>query len=306
MPETGTQNTGPGGKLERVYPLGETAANLVGFLSPQEAAGRRPVSGLELGIDSVLKHGDARLTIDTDLQRVAFQALQRCVSTTRAARASAVAMPVATSEILALADYPGYDPTRARMYPSEVWLCHAVTDEFAPGPLSGDWWLKTEGGTRVAEELGFGRPAGIGLPDETVGVLADSLSATRVSLLQLVQAYSVIADEGRMNRPRLVAPSAASRKPQAMSREQGIERTFAAQCLASMARDTEGGMEFLGAGGIAGPDSLSPVLVFVGVFPAGEPKYVVGVMLDRPLAGYYTPETARLLFEDIARCVSGQ
>lgn len=299
---------GVGGSLERVYPLGETAANLIGFTSPTEM--QKGTAGLELSMDSALsRHRDRplRVTIDAGLQHAAFQTLQRYVSGTRAARGSAVAMSVATGEILALADYPGYDPTRARMYPSEAWRSHAVTDELA----AGGWWLVTGGGRQVAEELGFGRPTGIGLPDETAGVLADSLPATRVSLLQLVQAYSMIADEGRgvttpLKRPRLVATQAASGKRPAMSRGQGVERTFAAQGLASMTRDTEDGMEFLGAGGIAGPDSLNPVLVFVGIFPAGEPKYVAGVMLDRPLAGYYTPETARLLFQEIARRVGGQ
>lgn len=304
--ETGMQNAEPGGKLERVYPLGETAANLVGFISTETQNG---AAGLELGMDSALsRHWDRplRVTIDAALQRAAFQTLQRYVSSTRTARASAVVMLSATGEILALADYPGFDATRARMYPSEVWRCHAATDEFTPGPLVGDWWLKTESARQVAGELGFGRPTGIGLPDETAGVLADSLPAIRVSLLQLVQAYSVIADEGRMEHPRLVALQSSNRKPQARSRDQGVERTFVAQSMASMTRDTEGGREFLGAGGIAGPDSFSPVLVFVGVFPAGEPKYVVGVMLDRPLAGYYTPETARLLCADIGRQVSEQ
>ena len=301
--ETGVQNAEPGGRLERVYPLGETAANLVGFISTETQNG---AAGLELGMDSALsRHWDRplRVTIDAVLQRAVFQMLQHYVSSTRTARASAVVMLSATSEILALADYPGYDPTRARMYPAEVWRCHPATDEFAPRPVVGDWWLNTEGGRQVAKELGLGRPTGIGLPDETAGVLADSLPATRVSLLQLAQAYSAIADGGRVNRPRLVAQTG---KTQVTDHEQSIERTFAAQCLASMTRDAEGGVEFLGVGGNAGPDSLSPVLVFVGVFPADGPKFAVAVMLDRPLAGYYTPETARVLFEDIARYVSGQ
>jgi cell division protein FtsI/penicillin-binding protein 2 len=58
--------------------------------------------------------------------------------------------------------------------------------------------------------------------------------------------------------------------------------------------------EFAGAGGIAEQDSAGPVLVYVGVLPAGKPRYVVGVVVDRPLSGYYTPESARLLFEEIA------
>jgi cell division protein FtsI/penicillin-binding protein 2 len=302
--EPGMQDSEPGGRLERLYPLGETAANLIGFTS--SADGRKGAAGLELGMDSVLSRHQGlplRVTIDADLQRAAFQTLQRYVSSTRAARASAVAMTAATGEVLALADCPGYDPTRARMYPSEAWRVHAVTDEFTPGPLVDDSWLKAESGRTFAEELGFGRPTGIGLPDEAAGVLAESLPATRVSLLQLVQAYSAIADEGRGVTTPLHRPSLVARLPEPLHPG---ERAFAAQSPGSVTRDTEGGMEFLGAGGVAGQDSLSPVLIFVGVFPAGEPKYVVGVMLDRPLTGHFVPETARLLFEDIARHVGGQ
>ena len=304
--ETGAQDAEPGGKLERVYPLGETAANLIGFISAETQDG---AAGLELGMDSALsRHSDRplRVTIDALLQRAVFQTLQRYVSSTRTARAAAVVMLSATGEILALADYPGYDPTRARMYPSEVWRCHAATDELAPGPLVGDWWLKTEGGRQVAKEFGLGRPTGIGLPDEAAGVLADSLPAIRVSLLQLVQAYSAIANKGRMNRSMFVSPQTASRKPQAAQGNQVIESAIAAKAMSALIRSAASGLEFAGTGGAFGPDSLIPNLVYVGVFPAGEPKYVVGVMLDRPLAGYYTPETARLLCGDIGRQVSEQ
>lgn len=305
-PEAKAQNNEPDQRFERIYPLGETAANLVGFVSRQEAAGRRPVSGLELGIDSVLKHGDARLTIDADLQRNAFQMLQHSVRSTRAAQGSALVMTIATGEILALADYPGYDPTRARMYPSEAWRCHAVTDEFAPGPLAGDWELMADNGKPVAEELGLGHSAGIGLPAGAAGALACSLPAFRASLLQLVQGYATIANRGRMNHARLVAPQASNRKPPAANRNQVLGPTLAAQLPNELTRSEAGGLEFAGAGGAIGQDSLSPILVYVGIFPAGEPKYVAGVMLDRPLTGYFNSETARLLCEDIGRRVGEQ
>ena len=55
-----------------------------------------------------------------------------------------------------------------------------------------------------------------------------------------------------------------------------------------------------------GGEDVERVLAHVGVFAAEGQKYVIGAMLDQPLPGYYTPETARRLVAELEQKVSIQ
>jgi cell division protein FtsI (penicillin-binding protein 3) len=124
----------------RVYPNGDLAANLVGFTNTSSAgdlagqagveqsfnpllAGRDGVEEVETStagqpipvatdwVRTLVPGGNVRLTILSGLQWAAQQACQRQVKLVRADTCTVVVMRPKTGQILALAQYPGYQPS---------------------------------------------------------------------------------------------------------------------------------------------------------------------------------------------------
>lgn len=143
---------------KRVYPSGMLAAQILGFTDVDN----KGAEGIEHVQDAVLKGSDGEfqaeldgerrvipetrrlirppengknvyLTIDTTIQHIAERALARMAETYRPASACAVVMDPRTGEILALANYPTYDPNRARSVGHSLWRNRAVSDLYEPG-----------------------------------------------------------------------------------------------------------------------------------------------------------------------------
>lgn len=124
---------------ERHYPGGETAAHVLGGLGviPKEGSTIQGVLGVERGLDKVLRGQDGSesvlmdvhhkgidsrvdavekpgtqltLTIDARMQYVAERELKAGVIAKHARSGSAIVMNPYTGEILAMANYPTYDP----------------------------------------------------------------------------------------------------------------------------------------------------------------------------------------------------
>jgi cell division protein FtsI (penicillin-binding protein 3) len=124
----------------RTYPGGDLAANLVGFTTATGAGDLRGRAGIEQSYNRLLAGrdgreevetgtngqpipvatdqirpmvpgGDVRLTILSGLQWEAQQACARQVRLTRADSCTVVVMRPASGKILALAQYPGYQPS---------------------------------------------------------------------------------------------------------------------------------------------------------------------------------------------------
>lgn len=143
---------------KRVYPSGPLAAHILGFTNMQDEG----VEGLECRLNSILtgrdgllrgevdaqrcmipqtrhlvrvpRHGrNVYLTIDASIQNIAEQALARMANTHRPQSACAIVLDAKTSQVLALANYPSYDPNRARSYPASRWRNWAVADLYEPG-----------------------------------------------------------------------------------------------------------------------------------------------------------------------------
>jgi cell division protein FtsI/penicillin-binding protein 2 len=141
----------------RVYPHGELCANIVGF-----TGGDHGRAGLEYEYDSVLRGSggwvqlqkdaigrafpypsfptkrpvaglDIHLTLDLDVQQICYDALKQRVEECGALRGSAIVLDAAKGSILALADYPGYDPMRFAAFPRERYKSAAVSDQIEPG-----------------------------------------------------------------------------------------------------------------------------------------------------------------------------
>lgn len=142
----------------RYYPQGQLAGQVVGFVgrdsqglegvelyydtyirgesgSPvieRDALGRRV---LAQGLDEIQipPGADIHLTLDTSIQHLAEKQLEATVTKYRAKAGIAVVVEPFTGEVLALANYPFFNPNNFARQSSEQWRNRAVTDSFEPG-----------------------------------------------------------------------------------------------------------------------------------------------------------------------------
>jgi len=143
----------------RVYPLGEVAAPVVGFIGREELlmVGR---AGLEHHYDEMLAGGpqkylavndaiqrkvrlerlergldgyDLDLSLHARLQAVCETELQRAIKELRADAASAVILDPRTGAVLALGSVPSFDPSAPGRVPPEQWRLRPVQDAIEPG-----------------------------------------------------------------------------------------------------------------------------------------------------------------------------
>lgn len=145
----------------RVYPAGDLAANIVGFVgsegtglggveyayqtqlagTPGEQTYERGPGGrvIPTGDNSVIaaqQGTTVKLTINRDIQYVAQQALAEAVAQARADSGTLVVMDPQTGRILALATAPTFDPNRAASATAADRGNRALTDVFEPGSTS--------------------------------------------------------------------------------------------------------------------------------------------------------------------------
>ncbi len=90
------------------------------------AADSRQVKASKDGLDLVT-------TLDRTIQHITQVELQKAFEKYRCKAASAVVMDPKTGEILAMSNYPTFDPNHFSDYPPEYWKNRVVNDEFEPG-----------------------------------------------------------------------------------------------------------------------------------------------------------------------------
>lgn len=142
----------------RYYPQRALGGSLLGFVAPDgigkdglelsldtELAGHRELlrglrdrSGRLLFMDGIqdeqtLAGHDIYLTIDQGIQNIAERELGRAAKTFEALGGSVIVVAPATGEILALANWPGYNPNDYRFSEPEMRRMRAITDRFEPG-----------------------------------------------------------------------------------------------------------------------------------------------------------------------------
>ena len=141
----------------RQYPEGEAAAHLAGFTNVEDVG----QEGIELAFDHdlagkagsrhVLKDRlghiiedtedqvpptpghDIQLSIDDQVQFVAYEKIREAVVANKARAGSVVVVDAQTGELLAMANYPSYDPNDRRNLTGEQLRNRAMTDVFEPG-----------------------------------------------------------------------------------------------------------------------------------------------------------------------------
>jgi len=146
-------------EFKRQYPEGEAAAHVVGFTNVEDngqegiellynstllgRAGSRHVIKDRLG-QSVEQVGesvppvagkDVQLSIDTKVQFFAYQKLRDAVVNNRAQAGSIVVLDAITGEVLALANYPSYNPEKRLNLNGSQLRNRALTDTFEPGSV---------------------------------------------------------------------------------------------------------------------------------------------------------------------------
>mgnify|MGYP001411709189 FL=1 len=124
-------------EYRRVYPSGDLAANLLGFVG-QDAS--NALEGIERDYNEVLleSYGEPRgpslyLTIDSLIQFRLEQALQEGFERSKAKRAVGLFMHIPTGEILAMANLPNFDPNRYNRYSARERGNWAIRLNYEPG-----------------------------------------------------------------------------------------------------------------------------------------------------------------------------
>lgn len=144
-------------EYKRRYPEGEAAAHVAGFTDVEDVG----QEGVELAFNSALagKAGsrrvikdrlghviedmgdevapvdgqDIQLSLDERIQFVAYETLRDAVVANKAHAGSVVVVDAVTGELLAMANYPSYDPNDRRHLTGEQLRNRAMTDTFEPG-----------------------------------------------------------------------------------------------------------------------------------------------------------------------------
>ncbi|MGO4808478.1 peptidoglycan D,D-transpeptidase FtsI family protein [Cupriavidus sp. 2MCAB6] len=146
-------------EYKRFYPEGEAMAHIVGFTNVED----RGQEGVELAREAVLagKSGarqvikdrlgrvvedvgilkaprdgeDQQLSIDAKIQYLAHNEVKAIVERSKAKAASAVVLDAQTGEVLALANWPTYNPNDRTRLSGEQLRNRVLTDTFEPGSM---------------------------------------------------------------------------------------------------------------------------------------------------------------------------
>ncbi|MES2723231.1 MAG: penicillin-binding protein 2 [Pseudomonadota bacterium] len=118
----------------RVYPLGSTAAHLIGFAD----TGGEGLSGAELALNDEIRrgaagHGATALSIDLRVQAALEDELYKTAVAHQAKDAVGIITNVHTGEILGIASYPTFDPNAAGKATPEQLINHAAASVYEMG-----------------------------------------------------------------------------------------------------------------------------------------------------------------------------
>jgi cell division protein FtsI (penicillin-binding protein 3) len=202
-------------EYRRYYPAGEEAAQVLGFTG-QDDNGQE---GMELALQDQLagkpgsqrvikdNHGyivedagslhppkpgsDIVLSLDSDMQHLAYRELESAVKLHRARSGAVVVLDARSGEVLALANYPGYNPNNRDNTNSKAMRNRAIADLFEPGSTLKPFTVA------MALETGKVRPGTVINTEHGVFTLAgrkihDAHPEARLTVAQVIQKSSNI------------------------------------------------------------------------------------------------------------------
>jgi cell division protein FtsI (penicillin-binding protein 3) len=216
-------------EYKRQYPEGEAAAHVVGFTNVEDRgqegielafneqlsgrAGSRRVIKDRLGrvIEDVrdvvppVDGADVQLSIDSKIQFFAYQKLRDAVQQNNARAGSVVVIDTHTGEVLALANYPSFNPNRRGHLSGEQLRNRALTDSFEPGstmkPITVAMALnagRIQPSTMVDTAPGFHRMGGFTIRDmrnygplTVEGVIQKSSNVGSIKIAQKLSAQEM-------------------------------------------------------------------------------------------------------------------
>ncbi len=144
-------------EYKRFYPQGEVMTHLVGFTNVEDAgqesmelAQQKTLVGVpgsrrvikdrlghiveDVGLSKEPHDGrDLTLSVDSKLQYVAFNHVKEAVEKFKAKAGAAVILDVRTGEVLALANWPAYNPNDRSVLTGDQLRNRVMTDTFEPG-----------------------------------------------------------------------------------------------------------------------------------------------------------------------------
>ncbi len=145
-------------EYKRFYPYGQVGGQVLGFVGVDGTG----LEGVEKGFDQLLRENIAavgqvrdgirkclwldsapppepmenfgvRLTLDAFVQYLAEYELEKAVHQYRARAGEVVVLDTRTFEVLAMANWPPFDPNLSNKSSAEVWRNRTITDSFEPG-----------------------------------------------------------------------------------------------------------------------------------------------------------------------------
>lgn len=240
-------------EYRRKYPEGEAAAHVVGFTNVEDKGqegielafqkelqgrdGSRSVVRDRLGrvvedIGEIVPAANGRdvdLSVDSKVQFFAYQRIRDAVAENKAKAGSVVVLDAQTGEVLALANFPSYDPGSRQNLSGEQLRNRALTDVFEPGSTMKPFiaGLAMDTGRVTAETLvdtGNGRYPFQGavitdthahgvIPVREVIKFSSNIGATKLAMqMQPREMHEMFTAIGLGQRPQISFPGAISGK----------------------------------------------------------------------------------------------
>lgn len=385
----------------RFYPFTALASQLIGFVgagSDDKEVGRygiesfyEPTLAGRTGlvtpekIERSIPGSDIKLTIDRNIQARAEEILTSVAEEHKAERGTVIVQNPKTGEILALANYPNFDPNTYSKYPLNIFLNHATSALYEPGSIlkvitmaSGldagkftpsttfydpglltlngktirNWDLKSHGtvtmtevieqsintGAAHAEKLlghnqfykylvnfGLNEKTGIDLPGELSGNLrnleknaqdinfATASYGQGISLtpMELINAFSAIANGGLLMRPYVTADKSASVIRRVIGDE--AAKLVTAMMISAVDKAEVARIPSYTVAGKTGtaqvPDfkrggyTNEVINTYAGFAPASNPKFVILIKLDKPMGAPLAGTTVVPAFRELAEFI---
>jgi cell division protein FtsI/penicillin-binding protein 2 len=145
--------------IKRIYPFGASIGSVTGFIGDEKG-----LAGIECNYDTILKGiegwmllqkdatgnnyawptyptqkplngNDVILTIDLDIQDMVYRELENAVNQFKALRGQVIVLDAKDGAVLALTEYPDYDPQDFMNSSPNLWKAASISDEFEPGSV---------------------------------------------------------------------------------------------------------------------------------------------------------------------------